>query len=107
VQSLPDFIDFVDTGAVTLSGCAWWGSASVAGVEVGVEARSGSLPISGPPFCPYAWRSWSWVWQTELGDRVLSLPAVDANGNRQPLEPFWNLQGMGNNCVQLVPVTVR
>jgi hypothetical protein len=30
-----------------------------------------------------------------------------AAGNRQPLEAPWNYQGMGNNVVQRIPVTVR
>jgi hypothetical protein len=56
---------------------------------------------------PFAWRGWSWSWQAEPGGHVLSCRATDADGNKQPLEPFWNLQGMGNNYVQTVPVTVR
>ena len=33
--------------------------------------------------------------------------ATDAAGNVQPLEQPWNTQGMGNNSVQAVAVTVR
>ena len=33
--------------------------------------------------------------------------ATDATGNRQPTEPPWNYQGMGNNLVQSIPVLVR
>ena len=28
--------------------------------------------------------------------------ATDSEGNRQPVEPEWNIQGMGNNMVQSV-----
>jgi sulfane dehydrogenase subunit SoxC len=38
---------------------------------------------------------------------VLSCRAHDAAGSAQPLEQPWNLQGMGNNLVQSVTVTVR
>jgi hypothetical protein len=41
------------------------------------------------------------------GDHVLSCRATDATGDAQPLEPPWNFQGMGNNLVQEVYVTVR
>ena len=38
---------------------------------------------------------------------MLSCRATDATGAAQPLEEPWNYQGMGNNLVQLVDVTVR
>jgi len=38
---------------------------------------------------------------------VLACRAFDEAGNAQPLEQPWNLQGMGNNLVQRVPVVVR
>jgi hypothetical protein len=37
---------------------------------------------------------------------VVSCRATDAAGNVQPLEQPWNYQGMGNNLVQTVPVSV-
>jgi hypothetical protein len=33
--------------------------------------------------------------------------ATDTEGNRQPVEPEWNIQGMGNNMAQAVEVVVE
>ena len=55
---------------------------------------------------PHAWRAWSFEWQAEPGDHVLSCRATDSAGNTQPLEPEWNLGGYSNNAVQRVLVTV-
>jgi DMSO/TMAO reductase YedYZ molybdopterin-dependent catalytic subunit len=96
----------VDAGPVRLRGRAWCGSAPVAKVEVGVDDTWHEAEL-GPVIGPFAWRGWSWTWQAKPGGHVLSCRATDADGNTQPLEPFWNLQGMGNNYVQTVPVTVR
>ena len=46
-------------------------------------------------------------WQAAPGEHVLSCRATDAAGDVQPLEQPWNYQGMGNNLVQSVPVTVE
>jgi DMSO/TMAO reductase YedYZ molybdopterin-dependent catalytic subunit len=96
----------VDAGPVRLQGRAWCGSAPVVKVEVGVDDTWHEAEL-GPVIGPFAWRGWSWTWQAKPGGHVLSCRATDADGNTQPLEPFWNLQGMGNNYVQTVPVTVR
>jgi hypothetical protein len=55
----------------------------------------------------FAWRKWSFPWDATLGDHELACRATDEAGNVQPLEQPWNYQGMGNNLVQTVPVTVR
>jgi DMSO/TMAO reductase YedYZ molybdopterin-dependent catalytic subunit len=96
----------VDPGPVLLHGRAWCGEAPVAEVHVGVDGRWERATL-GPKLGPFAWRSWSWTWKAEPGEHVLSCRATDANGNAQPLEPVWNLQGMCNNYIQTVPVTVR
>ena len=96
----------VDAGPVRLDGRAWCGSAPVAKVEVGVDDTWHEAEL-GPVIGPFAWRGWSWTWQAKPGGHLLSCRATDDDGNTQPLEPFWNLQGMGNNYVQTVPVTVR
>ena len=41
------------------------------------------------------------------GEHELACRATDATGATQPLEAPWNHQGMGNNVVQRIPVTVR
>ena len=97
---------FVDAGPVELVGRAWSGAAAVTRVEVAVDGRWHAARL-GPAPEPFAWRSWSWTWAAEPGPHILCCRAADARGNTQPLEPFWNLQGMANNYVQTVPVTVR
>jgi DMSO/TMAO reductase YedYZ molybdopterin-dependent catalytic subunit len=57
------------------------------------------------PAHPYAWRSWTVPWTATPGRYELVVRAGDAGG-RQPLEQEWNRQGMANNLVQRVPVTV-
>ena len=42
-----------------------------------------------------------------IGNHKLMVMATDSNGNRQPVEPEWNIQGMGNNMVQIVEVIVE
>jgi hypothetical protein len=59
----------------------------------------------GDPVHPYAWRAWTYMWDAEPGDTELLVRAADADG-AQPVEPDWNRQGMANNLVQRVPVTV-
>jgi DMSO/TMAO reductase YedYZ molybdopterin-dependent catalytic subunit len=105
----PDFLTrrrFVERGRVTVFGRAWSGSAPIARVELGVddvwrEAKLGEAPGH------FAWRSWTCDWDATAGDHVLSCRATDASGDAQPTDAPWNYQGMGNNLVQRVPVTVR
>lgn len=106
IVEFPSTDRIVAAGRVDVSGRAWSGMAPIAGVEVGVDGNWQPAEL-GPEIGPFAWRSWSWSWHAEPGTHVLSCRATDSDGNRQPLEPFWNVQGMGNNYVQTVPVTVR
>ena len=104
----PDFMTrrrFVDAGPVTLEGRAWSGIAPVERVEVGIDGRWEDAALA-PPVGAYAWRAWSYRWQAAVGEHTLACRATDAAGNTQPLEQPWNYQGMGNNLVQTVPVTV-
>jgi hypothetical protein len=75
-------------------------------VEVGVDGRWSDARLE-PPVGEFAWRGWSFDWDAVPGDHELTCRATDAAGNVQPLEQPWNYQGMGNNLIQLVPVTVR
>jgi len=106
---IPDFFTrrrLVDAGPVRLQGRAWGGRAPVRRVEVGVDGRWADATL-GPELGEFVWRGWSFDWQAEPGEHDLACRATDADGEAQPLESPWNYQGMGNNGVQTVEVTVR
>ncbi len=106
---IPDFFTrrrLVEAGPVTIAGRAWCGTAPVTRVELGVDGEWIEAEL-GRSVGEWAWRGWSCGWDATPGEHVLSCRATDADGNTQPLEQPWNLQGMGNNLVQEVPVTVR
>jgi DMSO/TMAO reductase YedYZ molybdopterin-dependent catalytic subunit len=108
----PGFPDFftrrrtVDRGRVELMGRAWSGTASIARVEVGIDGSWQDATL-GAQLGEFAWRKWTSSWEAPPGDHVLTCRATDTGGNVQPTEAPWNLQGMGNNLVQRVEVTVR
>jgi DMSO/TMAO reductase YedYZ molybdopterin-dependent catalytic subunit len=96
----------VDAGRVELRGRAWSGLGDITRVEVGIDGTWADAELE-PPVGRYAWRGWRFAWDAEPGPHELSCRATDATGEVQPTEPRWNVQGMGNNLVQRVPVTVR
>jgi DMSO/TMAO reductase YedYZ molybdopterin-dependent catalytic subunit len=105
----PDFLTrrrIVDRGVVELSGRAWSGGGAIARVEVGVDDVWSDATL-GASIGELAWRAWSSRWEATPGEHVLSCRATDAAGNVQPIDAPWNVQGMGNNSVQRVLVTVR
>jgi hypothetical protein len=56
---------------------------------------------------PYSWTPWELTWDASTkGETILSCRATDAEGNRQPLKPFWNVQGMAQNGVERIGVRV-
>ena len=104
----PDFLTrsrFVDAGTIVLRGRAWSGTAPINRVEVGVDGTWEDAKVESP-IGDFAWRAWSYDWEAAPGEHTLSCRATDADGQTQPLEQPWNYQGMGNNLVQMVPVTV-
>jgi sulfane dehydrogenase subunit SoxC len=111
----PGFPDFqtrtriLDRGVHELTGRAWSGCGPVTRVEVSVDGcRSWADAELSPGADLYAWRAWRWTWRAETpGSYELSARATDAAGNVQPVDAPWNRQGMANNHVQRVPVTVR
>jgi DMSO/TMAO reductase YedYZ molybdopterin-dependent catalytic subunit len=106
IAEFPSTNRLVDAGPVVLFGRAWSGFGPIVRVEVGVDDKWHEAVMATAPG-PHAWRKWMWTWQAKPGEHVLSCRATDSAGNSQPLQPFWNLQGMGNNYVQTVPVIVR
>ena len=108
----PGFPDFmtrrrtVERGAVELRGRAWSGTGAIVRVEVGIDDAWRDATVAPAPG-PYAWQAWRCTWDATPGEHRLSCRATDAAGNVQPVDAPWNAQGMGNNLVQDVPVTVR
>jgi DMSO/TMAO reductase YedYZ molybdopterin-dependent catalytic subunit len=106
---IPDFFSrhrYVSPGVVRLRGRAWSGSGPVERVEVAVDGEWAQATLE-PRVGDFAWRGWSFDWEAAAGEHELACRATDATGETQPLEPPWNYQGMGNNVVQRVAVTVR
>jgi DMSO/TMAO reductase YedYZ molybdopterin-dependent catalytic subunit len=107
---MPDYFTrrrLVERGSHVIFGRAWAGE--------GVEVRRVELAVDGawrdaeldPWEKGFAWRAWRCAWHAEPGEHVLACRATDALGNVQPMQPDWNLAGMGNNAVQSVAATVR
>jgi DMSO/TMAO reductase YedYZ molybdopterin-dependent catalytic subunit len=97
----------VDQGAVTLAGRAWSGAGlAVARVEVGIDGAWHDASLE-PQRDRFAWQGWRFEWRASRGEHELAVRATDAAGATQPPEPDWNTNGMGNNAVQRVQVTVR
>jgi sulfane dehydrogenase subunit SoxC len=107
----PDFMTrerFLREGSVPLSGRAWSGRAPVTRVEVSIDGgRTWDDAELAPadPAHPFAWRAWTYDWTATPGRCELLVRATDEQG-AQPVEAEWNRQGMANNLVQRVPVTV-
>jgi DMSO/TMAO reductase YedYZ molybdopterin-dependent catalytic subunit len=105
----PDFPGrhrFVDHGPVMLEGRAWSGRAPIARVEVAIDGDWFNAELADP-VGEWAWRAWRFPWGAERGEHTLSCRATDDAGEAQPLEQPWNLQGVRNNLVQEIDVTVR
>jgi sulfane dehydrogenase subunit SoxC len=107
---MPDWFTrrrLVERGRVSLFGRAWSGAGhSIARVELGVDGvwRDAVVATRDERF---AWQGWHCEWNALPGEHELACRATDATGAIQPLEPEWNTNGMGNNAVQRVRVTVR
>lgn len=106
---VPDFFSrrrYVEAGPTVLHGRAWSGDGPVERVDVCVDGRWGKATLAAPVGAS-AWVAWSFDWDATPGEHELACRAADAAGNVQPLAPPWNYQGMGNNAIQRLTVTVR
>jgi len=108
---IPDFMTrdrLVEAGPVTLTGKAWAGRVGVSNVDVSVDGGSSwSKAELKDSESPYAWRTWTFLWNATPGEHILLVRAIDADGNMQPINQEWNFGGYGNNGVQRVNVIVR
>jgi sulfane dehydrogenase subunit SoxC len=106
---IPDFFTrkrVLPHGPVMLQGRAWSGEGAVTGVEVGIDGKWLPAQLEKPPG-PFAWCKWTLPWVADPGEHELACRATDATGAVQPLEQNWNYQGLGNNMVHRVSVTVE
>ncbi|XAS63983.1 sulfite oxidase [Micrococcaceae bacterium Sec5.8] len=106
---IPDFFTrhrVLPPGPVMLAGKAWSGGGAVQRVEVGIDGTWTPAQLERPA-APFAWCAWSLPWIADSGEHELACRATDASGATQPLEQVWNYQGMGNNAVQRIKVTVQ
>jgi DMSO/TMAO reductase YedYZ molybdopterin-dependent catalytic subunit len=107
----PDAISryrFVTQGSHVLQGMAWSGHGPITRVEVSTDDRRTWRDATlEKPVGPYSWTPWKFTWDaTSPGEHILAARATDAEKNVQPLEPYWNVQGMAQNAVERVAVTV-
>jgi sulfane dehydrogenase subunit SoxC len=106
---IPDWFSrrrFVDRGRLALRGRAWSGNGPIERVEIAVDGSWADASLEGAVGA-FAWQAWSFDWGAKPGEHELACRATDATGAVQPLEAPWNYQGMGNNVVQRMIVTVR
>jgi DMSO/TMAO reductase YedYZ molybdopterin-dependent catalytic subunit len=92
-----------------LTGRAWSGWGSIERVEVTTDGGSTwSDAALDEHVGPSAWRGWRFAWEPPAeGAYRLGSRASDAAGNRQPVEPPWNVKGYANNAVQWIDAIVR
>jgi DMSO/TMAO reductase YedYZ molybdopterin-dependent catalytic subunit len=97
----------VERGTVRLAGRAWSGAGvAIARVEVAVDGAWRDAAVE-PQAERFAWQAWRHDWDATPGEHELACRATDATGATQPLEPDWNTNGLGNNAVHRIQVTVR
>lgn len=109
---IPDAISrhrFVSRGPTVLEGKAWSGQGQIVRVEVSTDDRQTWRPATlQPPVSPFAWTPWTFTWDVRRrGEYIVSSRALDSAGNIQPLRAFWNVQGMAQNGVERIGVTVQ
>ncbi len=108
---VPDFMSrtrYVTAGAHAIEGRAWSGRAAVARVEFSDDGGASWADAAlGEPASRYAWCGWKHEWNAQVpGEYELCVRATDAEGNVQPDDQNWNLEGVQNNAIQRVRVVV-
>jgi hypothetical protein len=98
----------MSAGECTLAGRAWSGFAEIVAVEVSTDGGEtwSAAELDTHPVAAGVWRGWTHRWDATPGVHELCSRATDAAGNRQPVQPEWNLGGYTNNAVQRVRVEV-
>jgi len=97
----------VKSGKVALHGVAWAGEADIVKVEVSTDGGSTWNPAAlGNEKSHYAWRAWSYIWNTRSGDYTIQSRATDSQGRVQPAEAIWNPSGYLYNAIDEVKIHV-
>jgi hypothetical protein len=96
----------VEAGTVRITGRAWSGSGRVDRVELGVDGDWRDAEVEKQSI-EHTWQRWEATWDAVPGEHELRCRATDCRGQRQPVDPPWDLSGFGNNGVQRIEVTVR
>ena len=105
---IPDFYTrkrTVAAGRVCITGRAWSGRGRIDRVEFGVDGAWHDAVVQTQSH-EQAWQRWEATWDAEPGEHELQCRATDSTGQRQPIDPPWDLSGFGNNGVQRLGVTV-
>jgi DMSO/TMAO reductase YedYZ molybdopterin-dependent catalytic subunit len=95
--------------AYTVQGMAWTGRGKVERVEVSVDGgNSWQMATLFGKRDPWAWVLWKYLWESpEIGERMLSVRAVDNQGRTQPLaEDPERINRYANSWIHRVRVTV-
>jgi DMSO/TMAO reductase YedYZ molybdopterin-dependent catalytic subunit len=106
---IPDFYSrkrTVDAGVIEIGGRAWSGAAAIVRMEFAEDGVWRDAEVE-PRQSEHAWQRWHTNWHARPGEHELSCRATDAAGERQPLEPPWDLSGFGNNGAQRIHAIVR
>ena len=104
--------DVIGPGPHVVRGAAWSGDASIAAVEVSIDAgewqRADLDERASDIANRYAWRHWSFAWAGgSAGRHSIRARATSTDGAVQPDQPSWNRLGYGNNAIAVTLVTVR
>jgi len=108
---VPDFMSrtrFVTPGTHTIEGRAWSGAGTVTRVDFSDDGgRTWAEVELGAALSRFAWLGWRHDWKAEPGEHELCVRATDSNGNVQPDDQSWNLEGVQNNAIQRVRAVVN
>jgi DMSO/TMAO reductase YedYZ molybdopterin-dependent catalytic subunit len=94
----PQAEEVVRGTAILVSGVAWGGRGSVAGVDVRLDGERWRPAVVTTPNPPYGLAHWRCMMLgVEPGSHTLAVRARDKEGLTQPAKPRWNALGYANN----------
>jgi sulfite oxidase len=95
-------------GRIPVTGVAYGGEGEIVGVDVSTDLGRHWEPATlGTDKARYAWRLWSYDWEvTKPGAYVLMARAHDSLNRFQPIEPFWNPEGVLWNVIDRIRIHI-